>query len=205
MIMGETSEIPLFPLSNVLFPRGPLPLRIFEPRYVDMVKRCMRESSCFGVVLIREGGETGPVSGFCEIGTTARIVDFNLLPDGLLGISCRGERRFRVLRAWRQEDGLNLGEVEWIDPPLSSASPALTVPEEYRHLADLLRRVLPELGEIYEGIESRFEDADWVGSRLVEILPISLADKQVCLELLDPLRRLSLLSPLIRRDVSNDA
>jgi Lon protease-like protein len=197
--MGETSEIPLFPLSTVLFPRGPLPLRIFEPRYVDMVKRCMREGSCFGVVLITEGGETGARSGFCEIGTTARIVDFNLLPDGLLGI------RFRVLRAWRQEDGLNLGEVEWIDPPASSASPSLTVPEEYRHLADLLRRVLPELGDIYEGIEARFDDADWVGSRLVEILPISLADKQVCLELLDPLRRLALLSPLIRRDVGNDA
>jgi Lon protease-like protein len=203
--MGETSEIPLFPLSTVLFPRGPLPLRIFEPRYVDMVKRCMREGSCFGVVLITEGGETGARSGFCEIGTTARIVDFNLLPDGLLGISCRGERRFRVLRAWRQEDGLNLGEVEWIDPPASSASPSLTVPEEYRHLADLLRRVLPELGDIYEGIEARFDDADWVGSRLVEILPISLADKQICLELLDPLRRLALLSPLIRRDVGNDA
>ncbi|MGA0734643.1 MAG: LON peptidase substrate-binding domain-containing protein, partial [Steroidobacteraceae bacterium] len=70
--MGETSEIPLFPLSTVLFPRGPLPLRIFEPRYVDMVKRCMRQSSCFGVVLIREGGEAGPASSFCEIGTTAR-------------------------------------------------------------------------------------------------------------------------------------
>jgi hypothetical protein len=109
------------------------------------------------------------------------------------------------LHAWRQDDGLNLGEVEWIDPPVSSASPALTVPEEYRHLADLLRRVLPELGDVYEGIEARFEDADWVGSRLVEILPISLADKQACLELLDPLRRLALLSPLIRRDVGNDA
>jgi len=203
--VSETSEIPLFPLSTVLFPRGPLPLRIFEPRYVDMVKRCMRESSCFGVVLITEGGETGPVSGFHEIGTTARIVDFNLLPDGLLGISCRGERRFRVIRTWREADGLNLGEVEWIDAPPSSFTAAATLPEEYRHLAELLRRVLPELGEIYEGIEPRFEDADWVGSRLVEILPISLGDKQRCLELRDPLRRLALLSPLIRRDVDDDA
>ncbi len=194
--MSETSEIPLFPLSTVLFPRGPLPLRIFEPRAKDR-GGLWRDAD--------RDLRAGATSGFCEIGTTARIVDFNLLPDGLLGISCRGERRFRVLRAWRQDDGLNLGEVEWIDPPGSSASPALTVPEEYRHLADLLRRVLPELGDIYEGIEARFEDADWVGSRLVEILPISLADKQVCLELLDPLRRLALLSPLIRRDVGNDA
>jgi Lon protease-like protein len=202
--MSDTSEIPLFPLNTVLFPRGPLPLRIFEPRYVEMVKRCMRESSCFGVVLVQSGGETSGPSGFCAIGTTARIVDFNLLPDGLLGLTCRGERRFEVLRSWRQDDGLNIGEVEWIDPA-TPVSPAPTLPEEYRHLADLLRRVLPELGDLYQGVEPRFEDAEWVGARLVEILPISLNDKQSCLELQDPLRRLALLSPLIRRDAANDS
>jgi len=202
--MSDTSEIPLFPLNTVLFPRGPLPLRIFEPRYVDMVKRCMRENSCFGVVLVQSGNETDEIGSFCAIGTTARIVDFNLLPDGLLGITCRGERRFTVLRSWQQEDGLNFGEVSWIDP-VTAPSPAPTVPEEYRHLADLLRRVLPELGDVYQGIEPRYEDAEWVGARLVEILPISLGDKQRCLELQDPLRRLALLSPLIRRDAANDS
>lgn len=191
-------ELPLFPLNTVLFPRGPLPLRIFEPRYVDMVRRCMREESCFGVVLLQGGGETGPVSGVASVGTSARIVDFNLLKDGLLGITCRGERRFRVLRVWRQDDGLNMGEVEWIDA--AGASPAaVAVPPEHRHLAELLRRVLPELGEVYAGIEPRFEDAAWVGARLVEILPVGLADKQAFLEMDDPLERLTLLSPMIRR------
>lgn len=189
-------ELPLFPLNTVLFPRGPLPLRIFEPRYVDMVKRCMREGSCFGVVLLQGGAETGPIDGIASIGTTARIVDFNLLKDGLLGLTCRGERRFRVLRCWRQGDGLNLGEVEWVD---GASVPVVAVPSEHRHLADVLRRVLPELGEVYAGIEPRFDDAGWVGARLVEILPISLADKQVCLEMDDPLERLAALSPLIRR------
>lgn len=194
------AELPLFPLNTVLFPRGPLPLRIFEARYVDMVRRCMREGSCFGVVLLQGGGETGPVSGVAAIGTSARIVDFNLLKDGLLGITCRGERRFRVLRLWRQDDGLNMGEVEWLDPPLSvAAAAAIAVPPEHRHLADLLRRVLPELGEVYAGIEPRYDDADWVGARLVEILPIGLGDKQSLLEMQDPLERLAVLSPLIRR------
>ena len=194
-----TAELPLFPLNTVLFPRGPLPLRIFETRYVDMVRRCMREGSCFGVVLLQGGGETGPVSGVAAIGTSARIVDFNLLKDGLLGITCRGERRFRVLRLWRQDDGLNMGEVEWLDPPLSAAAAAIAVPPEHRHLADLLRRVLPELGEVYAGIEPRHDDADWVGARLVEILPIGLGDKQALLGMEDPLERLAVLSPLIRR------
>lgn len=192
-------ELPLFPLNTVLFPRGPLPLRIFEARYVDMVRRCMREQSCFGVVLLQGGGETGPVAGVAAVGTSARIVDFDLLKDGLLGLKCLGERRFRLQRRWRQDDGLNMGEVEWLDPALSAAAAAVAVPPEHRHLADLLRRVLPELGEVYAGVEPRFEDADWVGARLVEILPIGLADKQACLEMDDPLERLAVLSPLIRR------
>lgn len=200
--MSDYSVLPLFPLNTVLFPRGPLPLRIFETRYTDMVKRCMRESSCFGVVLLSEGREAGAAASFCEVGTSARIIDFNLLPDGLLGISCQGERRFRVQRSWREGDGLNMGEVEWLDAspgqPLGQNA-AIAVPETYRHLADLLRKVLPELGEIYAALEGRFEDAEWVSARLTEILPISLDDKQFCLELDDPLRRLELISPLVRR------
>ena len=110
--MSDTSDLPLFPLNTVLFPRGPLPLRIFETRYVDMVKRCMREGVCFGVVLVQGGSEVGQAPGYADIGTSARIIDFNLLQDGLLGITCRGERRFRVLRRWREADGLNMGDVE---------------------------------------------------------------------------------------------
>ena len=189
-------ELPLFPLSSVLFPCGPLRLRIFEPRYVDMVKRCMREGSCFGVVLLQGGGESGPIDGIAAIGTTARIVDFNLLPDGLLGLTCRGERRFRVQRCWSQADGLNMGEAQWLE---DAAPKVVPVPPEHRHLADVLRRVLPELGEVYSGIEPRFNDAAWVGGRLVEILPIALGDKQVCLEMDDPIERLAVVSPLIRR------
>jgi Lon protease-like protein len=148
------------------------------------------------VVLVRGGGEVGQAKGFVDIGTTARIVDFNLLPDGLLGITCRGERRFRVERRWREADGLNMGAIEWID---SVSTMSMAVPPEYRHLADLLRRVLPELGEIYAGLEPRYDDAEWVGARLIEILPLSMGDKQVCLELDDPLERLALVAPLIRR------
>ena len=104
-----SGPLPLFPLNTVLFPGGPLALRIFEPRYMDMVSRCMRESIPFGVVLIREGLEAGPIVQIAPIGTSARIVDFTALPDGLLGLSCMGEQTFRVLSHWTQRDGLNLG------------------------------------------------------------------------------------------------
>lgn len=188
------AELPLFPLNTVLFPGGPLPLRIFEPRYVDMVRYCMRERMPFGVVLIRAGAESGAVTSSASIGTSARIVDFYQLPEGLLGITCVGERKFRVAGRRVQRDGLNMGTVEWMRPERG-----VELPGEYLHLGELLRKVLPELGEIYQSIPKHFDDAGWVGARLAEILPINLTDKQYCLELADPIERLARLSPFIRR------
>jgi Lon protease-like protein len=188
--------IPLFPLNTVLFPGGPLPLRIFETRYVDMVRYCMREQSPFGVVLIRAGSEvgTGAVGETSLIGTTARIMDFNALPDGLLGITCQGERKFRVSKHWQQEDGLHAADIELIEP-----EEAVDLPFEYEHLGELLRKVLPELGELYANVPKHFSKASWVGCRLAEILPIASSEKQYCLELDDPIARLARLSPLIRK------
>ena len=95
----------------------PLPLRIFETRYVDMVRYCMRERSPFGVVLIQSGIEVGTsgAASTCAIGTTARIVDFNSLPDGLLGITCIGERKFTVAKHWQQEDGGSVRGHGWFN------------------------------------------------------------------------------------------
>jgi Lon protease-like protein len=188
------AEIPLFPLNTVLFPGGPLPLRIFEPRYVDMVRYCMRERVSFGVVLIRVGAEVGAVASTAEVGTTAQIVDFFQMPDGLLGLKCSGERRFKVVARHVQSDGLNMGRVEW-----APAEKAVELPVQYAHLGQLLRKVLPELGEIYQTVPKHFDDAGWVSARLAEILPINLAEKQYCLELDDPVQRLARLSPFIRR------
>jgi uncharacterized protein len=171
------SELPLFPLHTVLFPDGLLPLRIFEARYVDMVSRCLREAT----------------AQTAELGTTARIVDFSKLPDGLLGITCKGERKFRVLKRWQRDDGLYVGDVEYLAPEAVAE-----VPGKYGHLAELLRRVLPQLGEPYAGMAGRFEDASWVGCRLTEILPLSVGDKLSLLELDDPVARLRLLARLVQ-------
>jgi Lon protease-like protein len=187
------TQIPLFPLNLVLFPDGPLPLRIFETRYYDMVRRCMREGSGFGVVLIREGRESG--SGdteLYEVGTAAHITDFHQLADGLLGLTCVGRQRFRILARSRQTDGLNLAEVNWLETP-----PAVPVPARHARLTALLRNVLPQLGEVYTTLEMHLDDAAWVGHRLAEILPLPLPEKQSYLELDDPLERLDRLTLLV--------
>ncbi len=184
--------IPLFPLHTVLFPGGPLPLRIFETRYTDMVSRCMRESLPFGVVLIQEGDEAGAVASTATVGCSARIVDFHTLKDGFLGISCVGDRKFRVHRVWREHDGLNMGEVEW----LPEEAP-LPLPVGCERLVVTLRRALDELEEHYEHIDRKFDDATWVGARLAELLPVEPNDKQALLEMDDPAKRLQVLLELV--------
>ena len=104
-------QIPLFPLNTVLFPGGPLPLRIFETRYIDMVKDCVKDDAPFGVLLIREGGETGAATTH-TVGTLARITDWYQGSDGLLGVTAVGERRFRLLSSERLASGLNVGQIE---------------------------------------------------------------------------------------------
>ena len=189
---AENSVISLFPLHTVLFPGGPLPLRIFETRYTDMVRRCMREQQPLGVVLIQEGEEAGPVATTATVGCSARIADFHTMKDGLLGISCVGERKFSVQRVWRAPDGLNMGEVSWL-----AAEPVLPLPPDYARLGDAVRAAMDALEEHYRHVERRFDDAAWVGGRLVELLPIELNDKQVLLELDDPLVRLAALLELV--------
>jgi len=184
-------QVPLFPLNTVLFPGGPLPLRIFEPRYLDMISYCMRHESPFGVLLIREGHETG-VASTHNIGTLARITDWYQGSDGLLGITAVGEQRFRLVSSVRQDDGLNIGEIEVLD-----SEPALPLPDEYQEIATILAGVLEDLGRLYESLDRRFDDAGWVTSRFVEILPIDLEEKQRCLEQSDPLERLRIVRELL--------
>jgi len=187
----ERAEIPLFPLGTVLFPGGPLPLRIFETRYIDLVRRCLRDGSGFGVVMIREGAEAGGPALTFDVGTYARIVDFSQQPDGLLGIHAAGERRFRILERRRERDGLNVADVEWL--PEESSSP---LPEEFAELGPALDAILAQVGEPFASLERRLDDAAWVAGRLTEILPIPPGHKQHCLELDDPVERLRFLRPL---------
>jgi Lon protease-like protein len=181
----QATTLPLFPLNTVLFPGGPLSLRIFEPRYLDMVRRCLKELSPFGVVLILAGAEAGDVSAVADIGTSARLVDFDTLPDGLLGVTCVGERRFRLQRRWQQGDGLNLAEIDYLPTDAPQA-----LPQPLGHLSELLREVLPKIGGGYAHTDSHYEEAGWVGNRWAEILPLTVAERLELLVLDDPVARL---------------
>ena len=188
-------EIPLFPLRTVLFPDGFLPLRIFEQRYLDMIKDCARNESGFGVCLIREGGEAGTEVKTTEIGTHARIVDWYTLEDGLLGVSSVGTFRFLTESAWRQDDGLLCARVRILPEP-----PSCPLPEAYALLAEVLGRFMEKVGHQYPSwSEERLDDAVWVGYRLAELLPLGGIEKQHLLELSDPIERLQSLVDVLPR------
>ena len=190
--MASVVRVPLFPLNTVLFPGGPLPLRIFEPRYLDMISRCLKADAPFGVVLIRDGAEAGLATTH-TVGTLARVTDWYQGSDGILGVTAVGEQRFRLLAAERQRDGLNVGEVELL--PDAASFP---LPTEYQGTVSILANVMDELGILYEGIDRRYDDTAWVAYRLAEILPIGLDIKQECLESEDLLNCLRAVERMIQ-------
>ncbi len=203
-----TLEMPLFPLRTVLFPGGSLPLRIFEPRYLDMIKQCMREDSGFGVVLIREGLEArtsrdAEQPHTFSVGTEARIVDFSQLSDGMLGIVGRGAAKFRVLDTWEQADHLLVGRVQRL-----TDEPPGELTEAHEPLVDILRELVkhPMIEKL--GLEVSFDDARSVSWRLSELLPIEPEIKQSLLQMNLPRERLAELNRLVhklRGDQTNTA
>lgn len=192
-----TQTLPLFPLRTVLCPGGVLPLRIFEPRYVAMVRRCMRENMPFVVVQLFDGSEAGAGRvSMAGVGTQARIVDFDRLDDGLLGLTCVGERRVRLGNSVQQADGLHVGDIELLED-----DPTVAVPAECVHLVEILRHFWQELPEDYtRWLTPRFDSAGWVANRLCELSPFEPVTRQGLLEMADPLQRLRYLAPLVHFD-----
>ena len=180
------TELPLFPLRSVLFPEGELHLRVFEARYLDMLRQCGRQGSGFGICLILDGEEVGAPATPAAFGTLASIVDFNAGADGLLGLVVRGQRRFHVRRTRVRDNGLIVADVDWHDEP-----PPQRLRPEHGLLGILLQRLVQRFGGVFIGAEQRlFDDAGWVGFRLAEMLPFSNSERQELLQCGDPNTRL---------------
>lgn len=184
--------LPLFPLQVVLVPGAVLGLRVFEPRYLDMVGACGRRGGGFGICLIAEGGEVGSPAVPAEYGTEALIEDFDTGDDGLLTLRVRGARRFRVASTAVRDNGLVEAVVEWC------ADPAVRVRLRPQHalLGTLLERIFDQVGAP-PGSAPDFEDAAWVGWRLLELLPMPEERRVDLLAIDDPHARLEGLLALI--------
>lgn len=192
--------IPLFPLDVVLFPEGMLPLRIFEVRYLTMVKQCHKSGKPFGVVSLTQGQDVqraGPAPGerFQPVGTLAQIIDYQTPQPGLIEVIAQGTTRFRVTASEQLPHGLWMADIAALP-----ADPHVKVPSDLAYVAGNLVRMIDvfasaEVSPILE--PSRFDDAGWIANRWCELLPMPTEDRQRMMEMGDPLLRLELISDLL--------
>jgi Lon protease-like protein len=189
--------LPLFPLSTVVFPGGRLSLRIFEQRYLDMIKQAISQGAPFGVCAIREGQETGTPAVPYEIGTLVRVTDWDMLETGILHVETQAEERFVIRHMQTQPGGLLVGKVDDV-----SAEPASAIPDALELAVAILRHIVDELGPAHFPPPLAFDDATWVGYRLSEVLPLKLSVKQNLLEMNDSVTRLRILTDFLRKQTN---
>jgi Lon protease-like protein len=193
----EQFRLPLFPLNAVVFPGGRLPLRIFEQRYLDMVKQAIADDTPFGICAIREGAETGAPALPYTVGTRVHVTDWDMPQAGILHIDTQAEERF-VIRSTRTEPGgLLTGSVEAV-----SAEPASAIPAELELAVEILRHIIGEYGTAHFPAPHEFDNAAWVGFRLSEVLPLKLSVKQNLLEMNDSAMRLRILTEFLKKQVN---
>jgi len=187
-------RIPIFPLNVVLFPGGLLPLRVFETRYMDMTRDCLRNERPFGVCLIREGSEVGAPATPEPTGCLARIIEWDIQQLGVLHVKALGGQRFRILSSAAGAQGLVSADVE-----LLPADESFPLPARFAACSRLLALVIAEQDRPIFAEPHEFDNAVWVGNRLAEILPVPLAAKQKLLELGDSLARLDILQQFLEQ------
>ncbi len=165
------NELPLFPLPTVLFPHGRLPLQIFERRYIDLVRDSLRTDTGFGLVWLQDDEESAqPEQDTLQLGdygTLARIIDWDQLPNGLLGITVQGESRFELHRAQQRGDGLIIGDITPGSPP-----PQEPMRPEWSSLEEVLRSLETHPHVQRMGITIDYSDAWQVGYWLAQLLPL---------------------------------
>jgi len=189
MSATQLDEVALFPLQTVLFPGGLLPLRLFEQRYLDMAKTCLREERAFGVCRIRDGQEVGTPATPDPVGCLARIAHWDMAQLGVLNIVARGERRFRIVERRIERSGLARASIE-----LLAEERDAELPEDLQGCAQFLRAILEQTESA--GIEppAQYQSCLWVSARLAERLPLPLELKQALLEIDDGAERLARLA-----------
>lgn len=185
-------DVPLFPLHTVLFPGGLLPLRVFEQRYLEMAKGCLRDETPFGVCLIREGAEVGAPATHEEVGCLAHVRQWDMQQLGLLQLVAQGGRRFRVIEERVRADGLILARID-----LLAEEADAPIAEKFSACRQLLERIVAEHGERLFARPFLLDSSAWTSARLAEVLPLPPATRQKLLELDDGPRRLDFLQQLL--------
>lgn len=212
-VISKPSRLPLFPLNTVVFPGGRLPLRIFEQRYLDMVKQAIADNTPFGIcaplwgtpegtpplrggpsAAIHEGTGTGTPHA---VGTRVRVTDWDMPETGILHIDTQAEERFVIRSTDTEPGGLIVGSVEAVSSEATTA-----VPDELELAVEILRHIVSEYGDTHFPAPHEFDNAVWVGYRLSEVLPLKLSIKQSLLEMNDSVMRVRILTEFLKKQIN---
>ncbi len=186
------TELAIFPLKTVLLPGNKLPLKIFEPRYSDMIADCMREDKPFGIVLIYHGEETDKKPEIFPIGTSAKVTDWQNRDDGLLGITATGQHRFQINSTTTQNNGLLIADIEYFDDCAEQE-----IPDQFYYMGELLQHISTHKNEDFDSL-----DFNTIVYQLIYLLPLDNPLKQQLLEVSSCLDRAVVLhAELIRLGV----
>ncbi len=187
---SHSTHIPLFPLPTVVLPGGLLPLRLFELRYIDMVKDCFKNGSGFGVCLAKPSGD-GQVEEPYPHGTLVSLIDFDQGADGLLHIVAEGTQEFQLNQYSIEPSGLVVGDVSFL--PIAEPQ---SLPERYASLGSKLGVILDYVEQHISYPDRQLNDAAWVCHRLLELLPLDAPVKFDILNLIDLDDRLEAIEAL---------
>lgn len=192
------SKIPLFPLKIVLFPGGVIPLRVFEKRYVDMVRKCLRDNEPFGIVALVKTNEDNPLP-FANIGVLVKIIDTDVSQPGLFNIKCLAEEKIAIESAKQDEDGLWIGNVMVLDPENEIPLPDDLIATRiyFERLLDSLKKESKDESLLPFEKPYQIDSCNWLANRWCEILDMPLDQKQRMLELDSPLLRLDLINDIL--------
>lgn len=197
IVFPKQKPLPLFPLNTVVFPGGTLPLRIFEQRYLEMIKQAIANDTPFGLCAIREGAETGSPATPYDIGTCMRITDWDMPQTGILHIETIALERFVIRSTHTEPSGLLIGTVD--DVSVEAAAP---IPDDLELPVEILRHIIGEYGDAHFPEPHELDNAVWVGYRLSEVLPLTLSIKQNLLEMNDSVMRLRILTEFLKKRIN---
>jgi|TARA_B100001094_G_scaffold3424_1_gene3075 uncharacterized protein len=186
--------IPLFPLQSIVLPGGLFPLRIFERRYLDMVRDCIKNNTDFCIVLIRNNSKEEYITDVYNYGCLVKITDWNQLDDGLLGITVEGINKVKILDRGLEKTNLLTGTIEDIE-----IEKEYMIPQKHLLLSRFYKKIYPGIKHVISFKKERYADASWVGFRLIECLPLDSSTKNKLIAMDHAIERLNILHKIIQK------
>ncbi|MBT3548417.1 MAG: hypothetical protein HOI56_01295 [Gammaproteobacteria bacterium] len=190
----KNKSIPFFPLQSIVLPGGIFPLRIFERRYLDMVRDCIKDETGFCITLIRNNSQEEYITNIYNYGCYVKITDWNQLDDGLLGITVEGINKIKVLDSNLDETNLLTGTIENIE-----TEKEYMIPQKYLLLSKFYKKIYPGIKHIIRFKKEKYADASWVGFRLIECLPLDSSSKNKLIAMNNAIDRLDMLYKIVQK------